>query len=125
MSRLCNSECSDKDFELLHTKFSYYSMGYQKCIEKGFEDDDVMHIYTKNKELQAYNNRKILNIRNPIALIESENIGRASSISNEQFNSLSLSMYLYVGAKVVLTKNILNVGLSNSSTGIMKEFFII
>ena len=32
-------------------------------------------------------------------------------------------MYLYLGTKIVLTKNILNVGLSNGSTGIMKEIF--
>ena len=50
-------------------------------------------------------------------------MGRASSISDEWFNGLSSSVHSCIGAKVVLTKNILNVGLSNGSTGIVKDIF--
>ena len=51
-----------------------------------------MLIYTRNKEVEAYNNRK-LNIRNLIALVESKNMGRALLISDKNFNGLSLSFY--------------------------------
>ena len=34
-----------------------------------------------------------------------------------------MSIYLCLGAKIVLTKNILNVSLSNGSTGIAKKIF--
>ena len=55
---------------------------------------------------------------NPIALVESENTGRGSSLSEDNFNGLASSMHVCVGAKVVLTKNYSQVGLSNGSTGI-------
>ena len=42
---------------------------------------------------------------------------------NNRFNGLASSMYLCVGANAQLTLNYLNVGLSNSSTGNIKEIF--
>ena len=58
---------------------------------------------------------------NPIVLVEGKNIGRAASLSDDTFNGLASSMYICIGAKVVLTKNYLQVGLSNGSTGIVRE----
>ena len=60
---------------------------------------------------------------NPIALVKSKNTGRGSLLSEENFSSLASSMHIYVGAKVVLTKNYLQVGLSNNSTRIVRELF--
>ena len=71
----------------------------------------------------AHNNRKIITAGNPIILIESENMGKALSMSDKNFNHLISSMFLCVGANVALTKNYLNAGLSNSSIGIVKELF--
>ena len=123
LSRLRDGENTDEDFELLRTKCSYHTMGHDQWIEKGFEDNETINIYTRNKDVLAHNNRKILSVGNPIALVESENTGRGSSLSEDNFNGLASSMYVCVGAKVVLTKNYLQVGLSNGSTGIVTELF--
>ena len=44
-------------------------------------------------------------------------------MNDENFNDLISSIFLYIGIKVVLTRNYLNVSLLNSSTGIVKELF--
>ena len=80
-------------------------------------------MHTRNKDVLAHNDRRILSVGNPIALVESENTGRGSSLSEDNFNGLASSMHACVDAKVVLTKNYLQVGLSNGSTGIVRELF--
>ena len=82
-------------------------MGYNEQIEKGFEDDDTISIYTRNREVLVHNNRKVAQVGNPTALVESKYIGKGASFSNNTFNGLALSMYICVEAKVVLTKNYL------------------
>ena len=121
LSRLHNSENTNDNFELLRTKCSYYTMGHNEWIEKGFEDNDTISIYTTNREVLVHNNWKIVQVRNPIALVEGKNTGRATSLSDDTFNGLASSMYICAGAKVVLTKNYLQIGLSNGSTGIVRE----
>ena len=98
-------------------------MGHEKQKEKRFENDDVIHIFNTNKEVLAHNNKKLLNLRNKIALIECVNTGNGASMNDDKFGGLHSTMFLCVGAKVVLTRNFLNVGLSNGSTGIVKEIF--
>ena len=77
-----------------------------------------MHI--KIKDVLALNYKKINDISNSIALFESENVGKSFINESENFSSLISSIFLYVGAKVLLIRNYLNVGLSNSSIGIIK-----
>ena len=60
----------------------------------------------------------MLNRENPIALVESENASKGSSLSEDNFNGLTSSVHACAGSKVVLTKNYLQVGLSNGSAGI-------
>ena len=74
--RLRNGENTDNNFKLLCTKCSYYTIEHNKQIEKGFEDDNIISIYTTNREVLAYNNRKIVYIGNPIVLVESKNMGK-------------------------------------------------
>ena len=71
----------------------------------------------------AENNRRILSVSNPIALVRCKNRGKASDFRDDRFNGLASSMHLCVGANVQLILNYLNVGLSNGSTGIVKEMF--
>ena len=42
-------------------------------------------------------------------------------MNDKSFGNLSSSMYLFIGVKVVLMRNYLNIGLSNGSIGITKE----
>ena len=60
---------------------------------------------------------------NPFVLVESENTRRGSLLSKKNFSSLASSINIYVGSKVVLIKNYLQVSLSNNLTGIVQELF--
>ena len=86
-------------------------MRYKKQKEKRFKDDNVIFIFNINKKVLAHNNKKLLNIRNKIALIECINTRNSALMNDNKFGGLYLTMFLYVGAKVVLTINFLNVGL--------------
>ena len=105
----------------MYKKYSYYSIDAASWENRDFNDADVVHLYTNNKDVLTHNNRNIVKVGNPIALVESENIGNAKSMNNENFGNLSSSIYLYVSTKVSLSRNYLNVALSNGSVSIIKE----
>ena len=42
-------------------------------------------------------------------------------MSDNAMRNLAISLYLFISLKVVLIRNYLNIGLSNGSTGIVKE----
>ena len=69
------------------------------------------------------NNKKIAEVGNPITLVEAENTGRGKTIREDNFGGLSSKMYLYIGVKVLLVRNYLNIRLSNGSTGTVKNIF--
>ena len=121
LNRLRNRENTTEDWNLLRKKCSYCSIGHAGWVNKGFEEDNVIHLFTNNREVEQHNNMKIKKVGNPIALIESENTGRARTMKEDNFGGLKANMYLCVGANVVLTRNFLNIGLSNGSTGIARE----
>lgn len=58
---------------------------------------------------------------NLICLINSKNDGNAKKMREENFRGLVKSLHLCVGASIVLIINLLNIGLSNGSTGIVKD----
>ena len=118
-----NGENTEDDWNLLRTKCSYFSMEPNGWKDNGFEEKDVIHLYTRNKDVLAKNNRRILSVGNPIVLVQCKNRGKALDFRDDRFNGLASSIYLCVGANVQLTLNYLNVGLSNGSTGIFKEMF--
>jgi hypothetical protein len=62
-----------------------------------------------------------MDISNPIALIEAENTGRGKSMKEDNFRGLAAKLYLCIRSKVLLIRNQLNIGLSNSSIGIVKD----
>ena len=80
-----------------------------------------MHLYLTNKEVLSDNHMKYMDVSNLIALIEAENTRRGKSITKENFRGLLAKTYSHVGSKVLLVRNQLNVGLSNSSTSIVKD----
>ena len=54
-------------------------------------------------------------------MVKSKYTGKGTLFSDNTFNGLALSMYICVGVKVVLTKNYLQVSLSNGLIGIVHE----
>ena len=96
-------------------------MGDAGWCSRGFNDSDVIHLCTTNKEVTDHNNRAILKVGNPIARIESENTGSTKSMKDDVLENLAAWLFLCVGSKVILTRNYLNSGLSNVTAGIVKE----
>ena len=62
-----------------------------------------------------------MEVGNPIALVEAENTGSGKSMRDDNFRGLASKLFLCIGAKVLLTRNQLNIGLSNGSTGVVKD----
>ena len=121
LDRLRDGENTKEDYNILREKCSIFAMGVEAWKSKGFNDDDVTHLYFTNKQVNNHNNEMIQKIGNPIALIEATNEGRASSFSDNDLGGLASKLYLCVGALIFLTKNFLNLGLCNGSQVIVKE----
>ena len=58
-----------------------------------------------NKEVILHNHKKIIEVGNPIALVEAENTGRGKSMRDDNFGGLASKLFLCVGVKVLLTRN--------------------
>ena len=54
-------------------------------------------MYTTKREVLAHNNRKVVQVGNPTALVKSEYAGKGTLFSNDTFNSLASSIYIYRG----------------------------
>jgi hypothetical protein len=121
LNRLRDGINTEDDWNILRTKCSYCSIGHAGWVSRGFEGNDVIHLYTTNKEVSSHNHKKIMDVGNPIALIEVEHTGKGKSMKDEAFGGLTAKLYLCVGSKVLLTRNLLNIGLSHGSTGIVKD----
>ena len=65
--------------------------------------------------------KKIQTIGNLIALVNSSNTARGASMKEDNFRGLTRSMHLCVGSWVVFMINLLNLGLANGSTGVVKD----
>ena len=74
-----------------------------------------------NSKVLEHNNKIILEVRNPTALIESVNNENSTSTNDDKFNSLCFSFHSPREAKYMLTINELTVGLSNGLVGLVKE----
>ena len=75
----------------------------------------------------GYYNFEFFSDTQPIILIKANNSSaRAQSCASERFKNLPNVFHCCVGAKVVLTYNIWpEAGLSNGSTGIVKDFVFV
>ena len=117
----------DKESRLkLITKCSMYKMGMQKFGSRGFEEDGVSRLFVNNKLANEYNNMQLLKLQKndnrKIAKITAVNSAGARRFSEQHAQNLPNEMYLCVGSKVSLTKNLKQeANLVNGSTGIVKD----
>ena len=76
-------------------------MGREKWIERGFDDKHVVHMERLKSQVLAHNKHIILQVGNPIALIESENTEKAATMGDDHFNGLASSVYLCRESNIV------------------------
>jgi ATP-dependent exoDNAse (exonuclease V) alpha subunit len=92
-------------------------------FRRGFSNDDVIHLYTTNKEVSKRNLYCLQKKKKPIVRINSVNTGKAKQSTPNQAGGLVSTLYLCEGAKVLLTKNLAQqVGLCNGATGTIVAF---
>lgn len=121
LMRLRDGKNTEDDWNLLRSKYSKFTMGFDEWKRRGFENEEALHLYCTNREVNNRNSQCIKALGTPIALVESENTGRRNSMSEDHFNGLRSLVFLAVGSHVLHTENFLNLGLANGSTGIVKD----
>ncbi len=83
-----------------------------------FGGEDVTYLFTTNKEVLQHNMKCLQHLNAPIALIEAVHSGKGKAMSADAFMGLQVSLYLAIGARVLLTLNLSHgAGLVNGSVG--------
>eukprot|EP00978_Attheya_sp_CCMP212_P024884 scaffold78991_cov48-Attheya_sp.AAC.2 len=120
--RLHDGLNSRDDFHTVRKTCSRHSMGEGEWERRGFDDPNTPHLFCTNKEVQMHNAKCIKKLGTPIAFIRAEHTGKGASATKDTAKGLVASMYLAVGAKVLVTTNVAQrAGICNGSFGIVKE----
>ena len=120
LNRLHDGKNTKTDAALINKKCSRHVMTRAEWRRRGFTNDDTMHLFTTNAASKRHNRIMINNMVSPIALVQAENKGNGQNASSENTQNLENSMYLAVGASVIITSNICR-SVVNGSRGIVKE----
>ena len=90
-----------------------------------FRGENVIHILTTNTLCTDYNIKILKELKKPILRIDAKHDRESSkNCSNSIAENLSATLFMAVGAKISIIKNInTKLGLVNGSTGIVKDFF--
>ncbi len=89
LNRLRDGECSSAAWDYVCSHCSQDSMGMHEWRARGFQDPDLMHLYTTNPEVHAHNNKSLKALNKPILLIEAHQTGKASKLPDDRFNKLT------------------------------------
>ena len=71
-----------------------------------FKVDDVIHIYSTNKQVNVRNIECLQRYGNPIVRIDDVHLGNGCKASSNQENGLESKIFLCKGVFVIFTKNI-------------------
>jgi hypothetical protein len=123
LNRLRDGECSASDWNYVCSHCSQDSMGMDEWKRRGFQDPDLMHLYTTNREVHEHNAKSLKALNKPILLIEAHQTGKACKLPDDRFHNLPSTLHLCVGAKILMTSNVCQpVGLCNGAMGTVKDF---
>ena len=113
---------TNDDWKLIGKICSRYSMSETKWKERFGKEEDITFLFTTNAKVKEHNAKMLKKLNKPIALIEAQHTGKSKSMSSSSFMGLQCSIYLVVGAKVVMTCNVCQqAGLCNGATGNVKD----
>ena len=123
LNRLADGKCTKEDWLLVKHKSSHTTLGDDEWRRRGFNDRGVIHLYSTNEMVEKHNLRELTKQNKPILRIEAtNNCARAAGMTCDKFGGLQRFAYLCIGSTVVLTTNLCpEMGLSNGSTGIVKD----
>ena len=113
---LRNGDCTRNDWKYIRDIASKNTVSNEKW--EPFEGDDVIHLYSTNKEVNKRNIECLQRVGKPIVRIDAEHTGDGRKASSNQANGLESKVFLCKGAFVLLTKNVWqSAGLCNGATG--------
>ena len=86
---------------------------------RDFEGDDVVHLYTTNREVQERNLSCLQNLNSPIVKVEAQHTRDRRIGSSNIAGGLEREAYYCKGANIILTKNVWQqaAGLCNGAMG--------
>jgi len=123
LERLRDGENTDDDWMCMRDLGSRDILRYEQWRQRGFANDDVVHLYTTNKEVSKRNLYCLQQKKKPIVRINSLNTGKGKQATPNQAGGLVSSLFLCEGAKIIFIKNVAQqVGLCNGSTGTIAAF---
>ena len=121
--RLRDGECTAEDHKYLFENCSEQYLTREQWKERGFDGDDVVHLFSNNKDVNNYNNRRLQELGTPIIEVKAtHNQKQARQHSSDGFRGLEAEAFFAVNARVMLTSNICqSLGMANGSSGVIKE----
>ena len=118
LDRLRNGKNTHADWEYFRDLGSQDTISANEWKERGFDEDNVVHLYQTNKEVAERNLRCLKKLQLPIVRVEARTTGDGRKAPSSRAGGLLLSLYLCIGSLVILTSNVAqNVGLCNGATG--------
>ncbi|KAK3911829.1 ATP-dependent DNA helicase [Frankliniella fusca] len=114
LERVALGECTKYDVnELKRRNVNLLSAKERKSFK------NALTLYGTNDEVTDFNNIKLLETGNPVAIVKAQNNCKiAFKSSDDNADGLSNILYLSIGAKVMLRRNFnVSLGLSNGSIG--------
>ena len=107
---------NEDDWKYIVEQCSEHSMSSERRRE--FEGDDVVHLYTTNREVQERNLCCLQNLNSPIVKVEAQHTRDGRTASSNIAGGLEREAYYCKGANILLTKNVWQTaGLCNGATG--------
>jgi hypothetical protein len=118
LDRLRDGENTTEDWQYFCQLGSRDTIGERRWKERGFDDPNVVHLYTTNKEVSRRNNICLQKVGEPIVRIDAAHSGKGRQATTNQAGGLVPVLFLCINASVMLTKNVAqNAGLCNGATG--------
>lgn len=123
LERLRGGMCDKSDWEKVSETCDRHSMSAAEWEQRGFNDENCVHLYVNNKLVQAHHNQQLTAQGNPIALIRAQHSHSAAARkSADKFWGLETLLYACVGAHVMLHLNLCSkAGLVNGASGVVKD----
>ena len=127
LMRLRDGKTTEEDWRGFWNKnCSSESMGERRCNEEFFSDPNTLFLFSNNEACLERNKESIKRLNEPIVRITAEHDdvkdSKSSSKSSEVCGDLAKTLYVSVGCKIMLRRNLAtNKGLVNGSVGFVKD----